>query len=91
MCARVNIIIIINFISKYFRIAAYAKKHIEIGRTYSTKLPKNAHVAFLNSVESYEWLMELEKFNFDITEPSLFKPNNKYIKLMMQAGKKGEY
>jgi hypothetical protein len=48
-------------------------------------------VAFLNSVESYEWLMELEKFNFDITEPTLMKPNNKYVKSMMQAGKKGEY
>ena len=74
-----------------FRIAAYAKKHIEIGRDYKEKLPKNAHVALLNSVESYEWLMDLERFNFKITEPSLMKPKNSYVKLMMQAGKKGEY
>lgn len=71
--------------------SAYAKKHIEIGRTYSDKLPKNCHVAFLNAVESYEWLIDLEKHNFNVLEPSLLKPNNTYVKAMMAKGKKGEY
>ena len=48
--------------------AAYAKKHIEIGRSYKDKVPKNTHVAFLNCVEAYEWLLELEKYNFNVLE-----------------------
>lgn len=71
--------------------AAYAKKHIEIGRSYKDKLPKNTHVAFLNSVESYEWLMDLEKYNFNVLESKLQKPNASYVKIMMAKGKKGEY
>ena len=71
--------------------AAYAKKHIEIGRSYKDKLPKNTHVAFLNCVEAYEWLIDLEKYNFNVLEPSLQKPNTSYIKVMMAKGKKGEY
>ena len=70
---------------------AYAKKHLEIGRSYKDKLPKNSHVAFLNCVDSYEWLLELEKYNFNVLEPSLMRPNNSYVKKMMAKGKLGEY
>ena len=35
-----------------FRMAAYAKKHLEIGREYKEKLPKNAHRAFLMAIET---------------------------------------
>jgi len=71
--------------------SAYAKRHIEIGRSYQDKLPKNTHVAFLNSVEAYEWLLELEKYNFNVLEQNLHKQSSKYVKMMMAKGKKGEY
>ena len=81
-----------QFYDCILEIASYAKKHIEIGRTYKDKLPKNANVAFLQAVESYEWLLTLEKYNFDVLEPKLSRISTRTIpKKMMEMGKKGEY
>lgn len=38
-------------------IAAYAKKHLELGREYQSKLPKHAHRALLMAVEA-EYFLE---------------------------------
>ncbi len=85
MYFRVNNYIYIN------RIAAYAKKHIEIART-NTKLPKNANIAFLSAAEAYEWLMELEEYNFDIFEPKLQKlSSSKMSKKMIECAKNGQF
>ena len=35
-----------------FRVAAYAKKHLEIARSYSPNLPTNTHRAFLLAIEA---------------------------------------
>jgi NADH dehydrogenase [ubiquinone] 1 alpha subcomplex assembly factor 6 len=81
-----------QFFDCILEVASYAKKHIEIGRSMKDKLPKNTHIAFLQAVESYEWLMELEKYNFDVLEPKLQKLSTMTIpKKMMEYGKKGEY
>jgi phytoene/squalene synthetase len=81
-----------NFFDCVLEVAAYAKKHIEIGRSYKDKLPKNTHIAFLQAVESYEWLLELEKYNFDVLEPSLQRLSTRAIpKKMMEYGKRDEY
>jgi hypothetical protein len=42
------------------RVSAYAKKHLEVGREYREKLPKNAHRAFLMAVEAEQFLNDLE-------------------------------
>ena len=71
-------------------VAAYAKKHIEIARTYNGKLPKNTNLVFLQAVESYQWLLDLEKYNFDIFEPNLAKLSTYGIpREMIDFGKKG--
>ena len=81
-----------QFFDCILEVAAYAKKHIEIGRSFHDKLPKNTHIAFLQAVESYDWLIELEKLNFDVLEPSLGRVSTSAIpKKMMEYGKKGEY
>jgi len=81
-----------QFYDCILEIAAYAKKHIEIGRTYKDKLPKNTHIAFLQAVEAYDWLLELEQYNFDVFEPRLAKISSRKIpKKMIEYGKKGEY
>jgi phytoene/squalene synthetase len=81
-----------QFFDCILEVAAYAKKHIEIGRTFKEKLPKNTHIAFLQAVESYDWLLELEKFNFDVFEPSLSRLSTRTTpKKMMEFGKKGNY
>ena len=81
-----------QFFDCILEVAAYAKKHIEIGRSMKDKLPKNTHIAFLQAVESYDWLMELEKYNFDVLEPNLQKMSTRTVpKKMMEFGRKGEF
>jgi phytoene/squalene synthetase len=81
-----------QFYDCILEIAAYAKKHIEIGRSLKEKLPKNTNIAFLQAVESYDWLMDLEKYNFDVFEPKLQKYSTISMpKKMMEYGRKGEY
>lgn len=51
-------------------VAAYAKKHLEIGRSFQSKdLPKNTHRALILAVEADHFLKELEKQNFDVFDP----------------------
>lgn len=77
-----------EFYDCILEMAAYAKKHIEIGRTYNGKLPKNSHAALLIAVESYEWLLELEKLNFNIFDSSLQKMNPREItNKILECGK----
>jgi NADH dehydrogenase [ubiquinone] 1 alpha subcomplex assembly factor 6 len=81
-----------QFFDCILEIAAYAKKHIEIARGFQQKLPKNTHIAFLQAVEAYEWLLELEQYNFDVFEPNLAKISTRKIpKIMIEYGKRGEY
>lgn len=81
-----------QFYDVVLEVAAYAKRHIEIGRSYKEKLPKNTNIAFLQAVESYDWLMDLEKYNFDVFEPKLQKFSTRTMpKKMLDLGRKGEY
>jgi len=58
-----------EFYDVILEVAAYAKKHLEIGRSFIGKLPKHAHRALLLSVEADVYLNDLEKLNFDIFDP----------------------
>jgi GTP-dependent phosphoenolpyruvate carboxykinase len=51
-----------------YRVAAYAKKHLEVGREYKDKLPKHTHRAFLLAIEADQFLKDLEEHNFNIFE-----------------------
>jgi len=62
-----------EFYDVILEVAAYAKKHLEIGRSYIGKLPKNAHRALLLSVEADIYLTELEKVNFNIFDSQFTK------------------
>jgi hypothetical protein len=74
------------------RIAAYAKKHIETGRTFQNQLPKHSNVPLLLAVEAYDWLLELEKHNFNILEPRLQKISSFTMpRKMLNLGSKGLY
>lgn len=78
--------------SAFFRVSAYAKKHLEVGREYRDKLPKNAHRAFLLAIEAEQFLNDLEKHNFDIFDEHFRKKY--YLKVpykMMRAAKKDQY
>ncbi len=75
-----------------YRIAAYSKKHLETGRTYHDKIPKYSNIAMLLAVESYEWLLELERFNFNVLEPNLQKLSTFTIpRKMLKQGQAGLY
>lgn len=81
-----------SFFDCVLEVAAYGKKHIEIGRSFRDKLPKNTHIAFLQAVESYDWLLELEKYNFDVLEPNLQRLSTSSApRKMMEYGKKDLY
>jgi hypothetical protein len=41
-----------EFYDVVLEIAAYAKKHLEEGRSFQDKLPKNSHRAFLLAIEA---------------------------------------
>ena len=68
-----------EFYDVILEIAAYAKKHLEIGRSYSDKLPKHAHRALLLAIEADLFLKELEVHNFDIFNEAFRKKS--YVKL----------
>ena len=72
--------------------SAYAKKHLEVGREYKEKLPKNTHRAFLMAVDAEQFLNDLEKYNFDIFNEHFRKKY--YLKVpfkMMRAAKSSNY
>lgn len=62
-----------------FRVAAYAKKHLELGREHASKLPKHTNRAFLLAVEADTFLTDLETHNFDIFDEKFRKKS--YLKL----------
>lgn len=81
-----------EFYDVILEIASYAKKHLEVGRSYQDKLPKNTHLAFLLALEAAEFLDQLEEHNFDIFDEAFRKKS--FIKLpysMYQGAKKGYY
>lgn len=55
-----------EFFDVILEIAAHAKKHLEVSRSFKSKLPKNAHLALLHGIDAEQYLTELEKLNFDI-------------------------
>jgi hypothetical protein len=55
-----------EFYDVVLEVAAYAKKHLELGRQFNGKLPKHSHLALLLAVEADFFLKELESHNFDI-------------------------
>ena len=50
-----------EFYDVMLEVAAYAKKHLELGRELKSKLPKNSHRALLVAIESDLFLKELEE------------------------------
>jgi len=73
-------------------VAAYAKKHLEISRSYSDKLPKGAHLAFLLAIEADKFLDDLEVHNFNVFDDAFRKKS--VIKLpykIYRAAKSGKY
>jgi len=41
-----------EFYDVMLEVAAYAKKHLELGKDLQSKLPKNSHLAMLLAVEA---------------------------------------
>jgi len=41
-----------EFYDVVLEVAAYAKKHLELGKDLQSKLPKNSHLAMLLAVEA---------------------------------------
>lgn len=77
--------------------AAYAKKHIEVAAQMSDELKenesnRNIHIAFMQCIDSYHWLKELEEYNFNVFEPNLKKIKSFSLsRKISQAGKSGKY
>ena len=81
-----------EFYDVILEVSAYAKKHLEVGRSMQSKLPKNSHRALLLAIEADNFLTLLEKHNFDIFDEAFRKKS--FIKLpyaMYRAAKKGYY
>ena len=82
-----------EFYDVVLEVAAYAKKHLEMGRSFQSKsLPKNTHRALLMALEADIFLQELEKNNFDIFDPVFRKKS--FIKVpysIYKGAKKGYY
>ena len=77
---------------KCIRIASYAKKHLEIARSFKEKLPAHAHRPLLIGIWCEYYLKQLEACNFNVFDPSLQKTS--YLKLPKQintAAKNGTY
>ena len=81
-----------EFYDVILEIAAYAKKHLELGRSFKDKLPKNTHRALLMAIESEIFLKNLEEHNFDIFDEEFRRKS--YFKTpyeIYKANKKGHY
>lgn len=89
---RVEGLVAEEFFDVILEIAAHAKKHLEISRTYSDKLPKHAHRALLFGVEAEDYLNKLEENNFDVFDASFKRIS--YVKLpykILKSAKAGKY
>lgn len=89
---RVEGLVAEEFFDVVLEIAAHAKKHLEVGRSFKDKLPPHAHRALLFGVEAETYLKDLEENNFDIFNDHFRKIS--YVKIpykILKAAKKGEY
>ena len=82
-----------EFYDVILEIASYAKKHLEIGRSYQDKaLPKHTHRAFLLAIEAEMFLADLEKHNFDVFDSEMRKKSFFKVPWAIYNGaKKGIY
>lgn len=81
-----------EFYDVILEVAAYAKKHLELGRSYNSKVPKNTHLALLLAIEAETFLEELEAHNFDIFDEAFRKKS--FFKMPMniyRAAKGGHF
>lgn len=82
-----------EFYDVILEVAAYAKKHLELGRSYQEKsLPQHSHRAMLLAIEAEIFLKELEEHNFNIFDPNFRKKS--FVKTpwaIAAAAKKGYY
>ena len=81
-----------EFYDVVLEVASYAKKHLEIGRSFSDKVPKNTHLALLLAVEADDFLKKLEETNFNIFDEEFRKKS--FIKTpykLYSAAKAGQY
>jgi phytoene/squalene synthetase len=81
-----------EFYDVVLEISAYAKKHLDMGRSYADKLPKNSHKAFLLAIEADTFLTALEAHNFDIFDEDFRKKSFLKVPYAMYKGaKNGNY
>ena len=80
-----------EFYDVILEVAAYAKKHLEIGRSYNGKLPKYANRALLLAIEAEYFLNELEVHNFDIMDEAFRKKSYVKLPLAIYNGAKKDY
>lgn len=81
-----------EFYDVVLEVASYAKKHLELGRSFSDKVPKNTHLALLLAVEADDFLKKLEETNFNIFDEEFRKKS--FIKTpykLYSAAKAGHY
>ncbi|KAL4470689.1 hypothetical protein ABPG72_001800 [Tetrahymena utriculariae] len=64
-------------------VASYAKKSLDESKQYQKDLPPQAFRAFLHAVEAEQYLIDLEKSNFNVFDRSLNA--NSYIQLPLQV------
>jgi hypothetical protein len=80
-----------EFYDVILEIAAYAKKHLELGRKFKDKLPKNSHRAMLMAIEAEIFLNQLEEHNFDIFDPEFRRKSYFKIPYEIYKGAKNGY
>lgn len=80
-----------EFYDVVLEVASYAKKHLELGRSYSSKLPKNSHLALLLAQEADQFLTSLEEHNFDIFDEAFRKKSFFKMPMNIHRAAKGGY
>jgi len=82
-----------EFFDVVLEVASYAKKHLEIAKSFQDKnLPKDTHRAFLLAIEAEIFLNHLEKLNFDVFDASVRARSNVEVPLAIYNGcRKGYY
>ena len=80
-----------EFYDVILEVSAYAKKHLEVGRSLQSKVPKNTHKALLLAIEADYFLTELEKHNFDIFDEAFRKKSFVKLPYAMYKGAKNGY
>jgi hypothetical protein len=80
-----------EFYDVVHEVAAYAKKHLEMGRSFQDKVPKNTHKALLLAIEAEMFLDELEKQNFDIFDEAFRKKSFIKVPYAIYKGAKNGY